>query len=131
MSRGMNVCTLDYFVSEVELKDGKKGPWAVVKGYYEAQSRDGETLQVQIRCTAFGVVAARIAKCEDKTVTARFELGAWKNDKGYVNPEYVCVSVSVPWPDSQQPRQGDIGTSGMKRGAPPPREVQDDLDLPF
>mgnify|MGYP001617918145 CR=1 FL=1 len=130
-NRTANYCRIDYVVDSVELKEGKKGPWCVVQGHYEAQDRDGYGLEVKIRSTAFGTIADRFGQVQaGEMVRAEFELGAWKSDKGYVNPEYVCTSISRPWP-SQAAR--GARTDGMKpeRAAPAPQQQQEDDSLPF
>lgn len=130
-NRGANYCRLDYVVDSVDVKEGKRGPWAVVQGHYEAQDRDGNDLAVKIRCTAFGVIAERFSQIKaGETARAEFELGAWKSDKGYTNPEYVCTSVSRPWPSAGE--RVEARTDGMKPGKPAPAPQQDDgFDLPF
>ena len=134
-NRTANYCRLDYVVDSVDVMEGKKGTWAKVQGHYMAQDREGNQLEVKIRCTAFGVVADRFLKIGDGVqVRAEFEMGGWQSDKGYVNPDYVCVSVSQPWPkDGEKADSHDSG--GMRRAAPQRvqarPEKEDDSDLPF
>lgn len=124
--RGTNGCKLEYTITEVELMHGNKGPWARVQGYYTAQDRNKNALNVQLRFTAFGVLAERCASVEGQTVNVELDMGGWVSKEGKVYPEYTCTSISRPWGDT-----GGARPAAARPADPAPAQNNDEDDLPF
>lgn len=119
-----NECRLEVTIQSVELKQGKKEPWAKVQGYYAAEDRDRNPLQVPIRFTAFGVLAERCASVEGQEVQVRLAAGGYRGADGRVWPDFTCQSVSRPWGETG-------GAAPAKRTAPAAPPQYNEEDPPF
>ena len=128
------------FEEHPELKHSQAGkPYCTTKAMLVVHGRQGEqNKEAQVYLKAFGVMGDRLAAARvgpSYLVSIEYDVseGYGEKNKGKFFADMIVrgIGEEIAFLPPTQHRAGDVGTSGMKRGAPPQREVQDDLDLPF